>query len=71
MQEQMRLKNLSPNLNCLQVGEKIFFRQYVYQQTLIICATCLLSEEETEKRQLLSEGFADWTRKDFRIFCIR
>jgi hypothetical protein len=28
-----------------------------------------LSEEETElKRQLLAEGFGDWTRKDFRSF---
>lgn len=29
----------------------------------------LSQEEETEKKKLLSEGFADWTRKDFRIFC--
>lgn len=29
------------------------------------------AEEETEKRKLLNEGFADWSKKDFRIFCSR
>ncbi|KAL9180621.1 hypothetical protein ACHAXT_011074 [Thalassiosira profunda] len=29
----------------------------------------LTPPEETEKAKLLAEGFADWSRKDFKIFC--
>ena len=29
----------------------------------------LLPQEEEEKQRLLSEGFPDWSKKDFKIFC--
>lgn len=29
----------------------------------------LTASEEAEKAELLSEGFADWSKKDFKIFC--
>merc|ERR1712032_1670828 len=29
----------------------------------------LTAPEQAEKAKLLSEGFSDWTRKDYKLFC--
>mmetsp|Transcript_18756 Transcript_18756/g.38900 ORF Transcript_18756/g.38900 Transcript_18756/m.38900 type:complete len:444 (+) Transcript_18756:1-1332(+) len=50
-------------------AEKENLKEEIGEMEVMLNQFILSPEEQAEKERLLSEGFADWSRKDFKSFC--